>query len=228
MVTINNRSKTNSLVKISNIKLRRVTDRNNSYNLPFLKKGISNTELEKIKQAWEIYWIGNQDNTRFVWDLMESDFEFALKTWKIRDINSNENNKIWNEASYVITKDGLINNKMNVQEMMDTLTEKTYITNEQYIDIKNVVEKFSHNIQEDDQYGLHEDKECMMFEVWEDWLDWGMTRDMDIIINGFKWKVSPTFFIERVNNPKKPWKAIRYDKNKWWIDHPLIYSMEWF
>ena len=204
--------------------IRKITNSNNSYNLPFIINDISKKELEIIRWEWEIYWIWNQDNTRFVWDLTEVDFNKAVENKKVKILSPEDKEIYWNTTDYILVKDWKLNEKMNTQEIMDNLTVNTYITTEQYKIITNVFEKFSHNIAEDDQYDIDvKEWELKMFEVRENWIDEWMTRSMDIIIKYNKWKVEweHSYYINFMDNKNELWKCIKYNIHKWWWDHPF-------
>lgn len=113
------------------------------------------------------------------------------------------------------------NTKLNTKEVFNNLTVWIYITEQSYNKISNIVEKFSHNIQEDDQYWTAKEyPKKMMFEVWENWEDWGMTRDLEIVIE--KWKIKETYFINYINNSAPLGKQIKYEDPNWWHDYPYI------
>lgn len=220
LISLNNLDR----IKILEKENRPIRNLNNSYNLPFLIDDITKEELNIVRWEWEIYWIWNQDNTIFIWDLCESDFNIAVNNKIIKILTPNDKEVMWNTADYILVKNWELNERMNVKELLDNLTVNTFINTEQYKIINNVFEKFSHNICENAQYDIDSKEwQLMQFEVWENWNDKWMSRTIDILIkyNDWKTKGENSFYIKFIDNKNELWKAIRYHKYKWWRDHPF-------
>jgi len=110
--------------------------------------------------------------------------------------------------------------KINVKKLLSNIHEWEFITETWYHSIEKVFEKFLHNIDYDDQYWIDDDSsKKRMFEVWENWDDEWMTRELDIIISyDDKW---PKYFVDYINNSAPLWKQIIYDDKNWWQNYPF-------
>ena len=80
-------------------------------SLPFIDKNVSKKDIEDaINKGKLIYWIWNNDNTRFLWDLYENDFEEAINKWIIVDLDKTHDQVKWNTANYIINPSLIENN----------------------------------------------------------------------------------------------------------------------
>jgi hypothetical protein len=90
--------------------IRKITNSDNLYWLPFLMDNITKEELKIIRNECEIYWIWNKCNTEFIWDLMEKDFDECIDKKLIKILTPEDINIIWNKCNYTLVSDTKIHN----------------------------------------------------------------------------------------------------------------------
>jgi hypothetical protein len=109
--------------------------------------------------------------------------------------------------------------KIHVKELLNNLTVWTYISEKTYHRINDIFEKFSHSIDLDNNIWTEDNpSKKRMFKVWENWNNWWITRELDIVLT--YWDLWPKFFVDYINNNSHVWKLIKYEEPCGWHDYP--------
>lgn len=106
---------------------KKLTYRDTFYDMNFINKDIDTKELYDDWVISWIYTIWNSINSAFYWDMLEEDFNIALKEGKILDLDDPEvyeaytkfNHSEWNASNYVI-------NPMWVRKKRLEINNKTF------------------------------------------------------------------------------------------------------